>query len=145
MWGGKEFHFLVQTYEKYKNEMKAFAMKLKVSDLQMNTWILWYCKSWTHLSGFLVHNWTTNQQPNSCIPISVMWIMWDIPYENITVKNSQYHATIKCYTISIKHDNYGTFDLLDVKIHSWLPLCLQARKTSCLHRIWYMVLVFSSR
>jgi len=35
--------FLVQRYEKHENQMKSFAMELKVSDWQMNAWTLWAC------------------------------------------------------------------------------------------------------
>jgi len=36
MRGGKEFHILVQRYEKHENQMKGCDMELKVSDWQMS-------------------------------------------------------------------------------------------------------------
>jgi len=38
-------------YEKHENQMKGFAMELKVSDLQMNTWIFWACDTVKALRG----------------------------------------------------------------------------------------------
>jgi len=39
--------FMVQRHEKHENQMKGYAVELKVSDWQMNAWTLWSCSVWT--------------------------------------------------------------------------------------------------